>query len=153
MRRAAPLALILALALAGCAALGPSDEEACSGGAAPGCDGVPAPQLEVTLWPEGEDRGAPVSATLACRLSAGDVADAEAACALLAAEGVEALAPVPADAICTELYGGPQEAIITGSLDGAQVTARLSRVNGCEIDRWERLASLLPADQPVPLEG
>lgn len=52
----------------------------------------------------------------------------------------------PADRICTEIYGGPQEATITGTLAGQPVDARVTRNNGCEIDTWDRmLAGVLPA--------
>ena len=52
--------------------------------------------------------------------------------------------PVPRDAVCTEIYGGPQEALVTGTYRGARVTARFNRVNGCEIARWDRIAVLFP---------
>jgi hypothetical protein len=34
-----------------------------------------------------------------------------------------------------------------GTVDGEPVDARLSRVNGCEIERWQALVALLP-DEP-----
>lgn len=55
----------------------------------------------------------------------------------------------PADRICTEQYGGPQVATITGTIDGEAVDAEVSRVNGCEISTWDdQLTGLLP-----PTEG
>jgi hypothetical protein len=60
----------------------------------------------------------------------------------------------PADQICTEVYGGPQVATITGWLDGEPVEAEVSRVNGCEIDTWDRLlAGFLPPTEWVGAEG
>lgn len=51
----------------------------------------------------------------------------------------------PADRICTEQYGGPQVATITGTIDGEAVDAEVSRVNGCEISTWDdMLAGILP---------
>ncbi len=82
-------------------------------------------------------------------------ATADAACAALADDRVlAAFDPTPDDVACTEIYGGDDVARITGTVTvrGATrtVDASLSRVNGCEIDRWERLASLLPAVRPFP---
>lgn len=49
------------------------------------------------------------------------------------------------DRICTEQYGGPQVATVTGTLDDEPVDAAIDRVNGCGIDDWDRLlAALLP---------
>jgi hypothetical protein len=48
--------------------------------------------------------------------------------------------------ICTEIYGGPQVALVTGILAGRRIWARFQRRDGCEIARWNRLAPwLLPA--------
>jgi hypothetical protein len=55
----------------------------------------------------------------------------------------DALQPVPPDVACTQIYGGPEEARIAGTVRGKAVDAMLSRNNGCEIDRWDRLASVL----------
>src|SRR5204862_197447 len=45
---------------------------------------------------------------------------------------------------CTQLYGGPQEALVTGRLRGRLVHADFSRKDGCEIARWTRVGFLLP---------
>ncbi len=138
MRRALPL-LALVLVLAGCG--GSGDGAADAGGPT---------TLQITLWPAGEGQGTAITASLDCDPPAGDLPDPAAACAALAADA-DALEPVPADTACTMLYGGPEEARITGTLDGAPVEARLSRVDGCNIDRWQRLLPVLPAYEPVPL--
>jgi len=52
-------------------------------------------------------------------------------------------APVDAKKACTEIFGGPQTARVTGVLHSKPVTADFSRNNGCEIARWERVAKLL----------
>ena len=139
MRRLAPIALVALALLSACG--GDDDSTAAAGGPT---------ALEVELWPAGEGQGASVTATLTCDPPGGDPPDPAAACAALAAEA-DALGPVPPDTACTELYGGPEQARITGTLDGEPVDASLSRANGCEIDRWERLLPLLPAYEPVPL--
>ena len=81
--------------------------------------------------------------TLTCDPPGGDHPSPAAACGALA--GVrEPFAPLPADAICTEQYGGDQTARVTGTYRGAPVDLSLSRVNGCYIAQWDRLGPLLP---------
>ena len=64
----------------------------------------------------------------------------------LAAGGVKLFAPVPRDAVCTEIYGGPQVARVVGRVNGKRVWASFNRANGCHISRWDRLAPwLLPS--------
>ena len=41
--------------------------------------------------------------------------------------------------------GGPQVAIVSGRVRGHRVWARLSRGDGCQMERWDRIPSLLPA--------
>ncbi|MBM3681500.1 MAG: hypothetical protein FJW81_09340, partial [Actinobacteria bacterium] len=127
MRRLAPTVLVALALLAACG--GTDDGAADAGGPT---------ALEIALWPAGEGQGTAVVATLTCDPAGGDLPDPAAACAALAAEA-DALEPVGPDIACTEIYGGPEEARITGTLDGVEVAVRLSRVDGCEIDRWERL--------------
>jgi len=101
-------------------------------------------QLEITVWPEGEGQGASQSYTLSCDPPGGDHPDPEAACAALAELGAEAFAPVPADVACTQQYGGPQQAIVRGTVDGEPVDARLAYTDGCEIARWNAVAAVVP---------
>ena len=68
------------------------------------------------------------------------------ACRRLDEGGWKLVAPVPASTICTEIYGGPQVAIVKGVLQGRRVWARFTRENGCQIARWSRLSPwLFPA--------
>lgn len=53
-------------------------------------------------------------------------------------------APVPADAVCTMMHGGPATARIAGIWHGKSVDARFDRSNGCEMSRWDRLVPALP---------
>ena len=104
---------------------------------------TPATSLEVTLWPEGrEGGGGEHSATLTCAPTGGDHDQAEEACAALESHE-DALEPVAADAMCTQIFGGPQEARVAGTVRGRAVDVFFNRRNGCEIDRWDRLAPLL----------
>lgn len=125
-----------------------------------GCGSVaedtPAPprgtQLEITVWPKGEGSGSPLRTTLSCDPASGDVADPEAGCAAIAAKGASLFEPTPAGRSCTELYGGPQEARVTGSVFGQGVNSRFSRTDGCEIARWDAITSLVPVPDWKPLE-
>ncbi|WP_427005063.1 serine protease inhibitor [Pseudarthrobacter sp. H2] len=52
--------------------------------------------------------------------------------------------PVPGPPkICTQQYGGPQVAVVTGRFLGREVHSRFSRTDGCEIARWHAMAPLL----------
>jgi hypothetical protein len=45
---------------------------------------------------------------------------------------------------CTQIYGGPQTARVSGRIKGSDVDRRLSRTDGCRISDWERAAPLIP---------
>ncbi len=47
--------------------------------------------------------------------------------------------------ICTEIYGGPEQAEVSGTIDGEPFTARFARTDGCAISDWDHLAPLLGA--------
>ena len=51
-------------------------------------------------------------------------------------------APVPKGVACTQIYGGPQIAIVSGTFRGRRVWARFSRVDGCQTERWNRVRFL-----------
>lgn len=80
--------------------------------------------------------------TLRCDPPGGDHPDPEAACRALDALE-EPFAPVPAGRACTEIYGGPQTATVTGTYRGEPVDAEFDRTNGCEISRWDAHVDLL----------
>lgn len=80
--------------------------------------------------------------TLECDPAGGDHPDPEAACQSLR-DLKDPFTPVSPDAMCTEIFGGPQTATITGTFRGEPVNAEFSRTNGCEIARWDRHADLL----------
>ena len=80
--------------------------------------------------------------TLRCNPASGTVPKPAVACRRLLATGRGIFAPTPPDSICTEIYGGPQEALVTGTLRGAKIWARFRRRDGCEIARWNRVAFL-----------
>jgi hypothetical protein len=143
-RRAGVLAV--ALLAAGCAERG-------SGATGPGtATPPPADQLVVEV-DRGE--GGPVERyALTCGdTPGGDHPDPAAACAHLAG-ATDPFAPLPDGVVCTEVYGGPQTARVTGTWDGGPVDLALSRTDGCRIAQWEALGPLLPgpvgAGDPLP---
>jgi Subtilisin inhibitor-like len=96
--------------------------------------------LVIEVWPQG-NRGASRTWTLTCDPPGGSLPKPEAACSRLTRK---ALRPLPRDLICTQIYGGPQKARVTGRVDGQPVDARFSRTNGCEIHRWDGVGFLFP---------
>ncbi len=99
-----------------------------------------ASQLRLEL---DDGRGTTTTWTLTCDPPGGDHPDPAAACAALEV-GSRYLRPVPADMACTEIYGGPETARLTGTWRGAPVDASFSRTDGCQIARWNGLSGLLP---------
>jgi Subtilisin inhibitor-like len=99
--------------------------------------------LTITVWPQGMD-GPSKRWTLRCDPLGGTHPARAAACRRL-----DALAspfePIPKDAVCTQIYGGPAVAVVTGEYRGKRIWARFRRRDGCEIARWKRLRPLLPA--------
>ena len=98
--------------------------------------------LAILVWPAAKTR--PTFWTLRCNPNGGTLPDKTAGCAALAAHP-EALHPTPSAIACTQIYGGPQVAIVIGRYNGHLVVSKFSRVNGCEIDRWDKLSALFPA--------
>ena len=123
------LCCLAVLVLAGC-----GSEE---GGSAPG---GPATQLTVRVDPDGDGPEAAREERISCAQP-----PEGAACAAAADLRAADLEPVPGDMACTEQFGGPETATVTGTLRDREVDARFSRENGCEIARWDKVAPLLQA--------
>jgi hypothetical protein len=71
------------------------------------------------------------------------VPDPAAAIAAVERFGEEAFfTPRRADMLCTQQYGGPQVAVVTGMFHGRPVNSHFSLTDGCEIARWRSLAPL-----------
>jgi hypothetical protein len=111
------------------------------GGESSGSSGSAA--LRITVWPQGKT-GSSISYTLKCPQGTGTLPRASAACSKLGQVSAKTFAPVPAGTACSELYGGPQTASVSGRLAGKAISAHFTRTNGCEIERWGRLAFLFP---------
>lgn len=142
MRRAAVLLTAALLSLTGaCAARGVGEQAVRPSTSRPG-------ETTLTITVEvSESGGEHRSYTLRCDPPRGSVPDPAGACAALL-KAPDPLRPVSRGTSCTEIYGGSAAATVVGVRDGAAVHSRFSRVNGCEIDRWEAAGPLLPG--PVP---
>lgn len=81
---------------------------------------------------------------LTCDPPGGTHPDPKAACRVLEANGAAALPPVPKDKVCTQIYGGPETATITGTWQGKQIMSQFARNDGCQISRWKLMEGLLP---------
>ncbi len=46
--------------------------------------------------------------------------------------------------VCTQIYGGPQRARITGTIGHRRIDRRFKRTNGCEIADWQYAIPVLP---------
>ena len=136
------LAALIALVAAGCGSESDDGGSAGDGGDSGGGATTPTTELTVTFWSQGKNGGPPWEATLTCDPAGGTHPDPEKACALLAADP-DALEPVPPDVACTAIYGGPEVATIVGTIDGEKVNATFNRSGGCEIDRWDRMTTVL----------
>ena len=134
-------ALALALCLPACAAR-PADTVP-EGGAATG--GITPTDGDLTVELDRGDGSVVQRWTLLCGVTPqGTHPAAHEACAHL--RGMDdPFAPIPDDMMCTQEYGGPQTAHITGRWAGEPVDLRLARNDGCRIAQWKGLGPLLPA--------
>ena len=98
--------------------------------------------LTITVWPQGLD-GPSDRWTLRCGPIGGTLPARVAACRKLSMLSAP-FAPVGKERVCTEIYGGPGVARVTGWFRGRKLWVEFRRRNGCEIDRWERVRPLLP---------
>jgi hypothetical protein len=97
--------------------------------------GTGATELTVTLDPDGPGGEKAMTESASCEAGA----DGSPCASLTAAD----MAPTPPATACTEIYGGPDEATLEGTIGGEPVTATFTRANGCEIERFDRITPLL----------
>ncbi|MGY4543098.1 hypothetical protein ACVWY0_003024 [Arthrobacter sp. UYNi723] len=158
----------------GTSSASPTASPTTSSSASPGTSGSPAPDTETTVpapspsAPPAPTAGpgagnaelaimvrpspteAAVNYTLVCRdglpTAESKHPRPEAACAALK-NNAALLSPAPKskDVACTEQYGGPQTATVTGIVDNTPVDAAFARTNGCEIGAWNAAQDVLGA--------
>ena len=119
------LLILVATVVAGCGA----EERPASGSLA---------QLTIRLDADGEGPAKPRELRLSCD-SAGDSKACGAAAGLKPGD----FAAVPADRACTQIFGGPETATVSGELRGESVSGEFGRRNGCEIARWKAVSVLV----------
>jgi hypothetical protein len=120
------------------------DAAASRTGPAAGGGGITQADNDLQIEFDPGDGTEPESWTLTCvGFVEGSHPDAEAACAALKAMA-DPFAPLPADVVCTEQFGGPQTARVLGRWNGEPVDLEVSRTDGCRIAQWDRLGPLLP---------
>lgn len=126
---------------------------ACADGDANGDGSGSSPDADLAFVVEHPDRDT-IEYTLSCRSSTAtmvpEVAGLDGGTACRALDDPDVVTRLvdgpPADQVCTEEYGGPDVATITGLLDGRTVDTTVDRTNGCGISDWDDLlAALLPA--------
>lgn len=152
MRRTGVRALLLLVLLVAC----DFSEDVARPGLSPGPrgdGGRAANDLRIAL--DRGDGSAPQELTLVCDAAAsGTHPSPQQACEQLERLG-SPFEPLPDGVVCTEQYGGPQSARVTGSWQGQPVDLRLSRIDGCRAAQWDRLGPLLPGPvgvHPPPLD-
>ncbi len=105
-------------------------------------------ELAIMVKPTSTDPA--VNYTLVCRDGVASEESthpkADAACAALK-DNAALLSPVTKDPnlACTEQYGGPQTATVTGIVDGTPIDSTFARTNGCEIGAWDAAQDVLGA--------
>lgn len=123
----AAMALLAVAALAGCGDDDPSGDAT-----------APAEGVRLTITVRDDADAEPRTVVVDCAPG-----DEDAPCPAAARLRPEDFAPTPADTVCSQQYGGPEEATIEGTIDGAPVSAKVTRTDGCEIERWDRLVAPL----------
>ena len=109
----------------------------------------PRTDLRITLWPRGND-SSPYRWFLRCGPPDGTLPNRAVACARLNRLSAP-FAPVPKDAACTEQFGGPARAIVTGRFKGRRIWTAFNRADGCRIARWEKHRFLF-GGVPLPVQ-
>ena len=108
-----------------------------------GSGATSATDLRIAVWPSGPDGESAVVWRLRCGPVGGTLPRPAAACRRLRALE-RPFAPVPKDVNCTQIYGGPQVARVTGTFERRRVWVKFKRTDGCEIARWNRVQFLFP---------
>lgn len=116
--------------------------------AAPVTSGPGQGNAELAIMVMPSATATPANFTLVCQngAPAAESQHPNAATACIALKNNAALlspAPRPKDQACTQQYGGPQQATVTGVVDGKPVEASFSLRDGCEIAAWTAAKDVL----------
>jgi hypothetical protein len=99
--------------------------------------------LNIAFWPEGREDGTAKRWTLRCGPVGGTHTRKAAACSRLASIQ-RPFAAAPKNEVCTQVYGGPDQAVVSGEHRGQRVWVLLSLSDGCKIARFKQLEFLVP---------
>ena len=136
--------LALLTACAGSSGAGGGTAAPTSASSDPAAGGIEQADNDLQVELDQGDGTEPETWTLSCLGSVeGSHPAPEAACEHLKAMD-DPFAPLPADVVCTEQFGGPQTAQVLGRWNGEPVDLELSRTDGCRISQWDALGPLLP---------
>jgi subtilisin inhibitor-like len=109
----------------------------------------PATSLTISFWAEGQDESEPRRWTLRCGPVGGTHTRRAAACTRLASMQKPFVAQ-PKNQVCTQIYGGPEQALVTGKHRGQRVWTALGLGDGCQIARFKQLEFLVPGFRVGP---
>ena len=114
-------------------------------GAVGGTASAKTVSLTITYWGDEQSSAAFQRWTLRCNPLGGTLPNRKRACAKLSTLTLGAFAQVPKNVLCTQIYGGPQKAVVKGTIGSARIWSSFRRRDGCEISRWTRFSPwLLP---------
>jgi Subtilisin inhibitor-like len=112
-------------------------------GAGASSSATPSTDLQMRVWAEGQGNGEMQRWSLRCAPAGGTLPRPAAACLRL--QSMQSpFAPLSKDLQCTQIYGGPQEAVISGTFRGNKIWVKLTARDGCQIARAKKLAFLVP---------
>lgn len=116
--------------------------------AAPLTAGPGQGNAELAIMVKPSENGTPANFTLVCQagVPAAESQHPNAGTACTALKGNAAIvspAPRAKDQVCTQQYGGPQRATVSGVVDGKPVEANFSLIDGCEIAAWNAAKDVL----------
>lgn len=101
----------------------------------------PKTDLTVTVTPK--PGATPEKWRLTCDPNGGNHPNAAAACAKLSKLSAKVIdGKRDPNRMCTQQYGGPEKATVTGTFKGEKVDGSFSRINGCEISRWQSMGTV-----------
>lgn len=89
-----------------------------------------SPQSELQKW------------TLKCNPAGGTMPNAKTVCKKLLKVS-KPFTPTDVGKVCAQIYESKEAASVRGTWKGKKVTAKFSKNNGCEINRWKALEFLL----------
>ncbi len=116
----------------------------------PSSSAIPDGTVDLTVSIKSTAEAQSEDYVLSCSDNAVDPAttlfNGQGACARVLELGTEFFQAKPdPNKMCTQQYGGPQTAKVSGTINDQQVSATFSLTDGCEISRWAAMEPVLGA--------